>query len=299
MKKLSLLLALVMILGLLAGCGSTAPTAQSYTLESGIVITAESGMTETAQAPFTTTLQGKNSMVTFLEESKAMLASGMTAEEYAAIVTSGNGLSGEFATDAEGNLANSYTREIDGNEFFYYITVKETGTSFWLVQMVCLADQQETYEPLFRQWLAGVQLPENENGIAVTDFTEKTFELDCGLKVTMPDDMGQLSMEGYTEFYTNNVLGFLLLEEEKPEGWTLADYTAAVAEANGLDALEADEYGNPSVTYSYEANGMVYHYYLTVHEFSDCFVLCQFFCMDEVLEVYGEHMAAWSDSLTE
>lgn len=299
MKKLSLLLALVMILGLFAGCGSAAPTSQEYTLESGIVVTAESGLTEKAQAPFTTTLQGNNSMVTFLEEHKSMLADGLTAEGYAAIITSGNGLSTDFAMDAEGNLANSYTREVDGNEFFYYLTVKETATSFWLVQMVCLQKQQETYEPLFRQWLASVQLPESEAGSAGADFTEKTFELNCGLNVTMPDDMGQMSMEGYTEFYTNNVLGFLLLEEEKPEGWDLETYAAAVAEANGVEAMEADEYGNPAMVYSFDANGMTYYYYTTVHEFSDRFVLCQFFCIDSAMELYADHMAAWCDSLSE
>lgn len=298
MKKLSLLLALALILGLLAGCGSSAPTAQDYTTEGGITLTAESGMTEKAQAPFTTTLQGENSMVTFLEESKAMLTPGMTLADYTAVVESGNGLSAPFAEDDCGNLANSYVREINGSEFFYYITAHETASSFWLVQMACLADQQEVYEPLFRQWLATVELPVSENALDGT-FTEKTFELDCGLKITMPDNMGKLAMEGYTEFYTNNVMGLSLLLEEKPEGWTLADYAAAVAQANGIDALVADEFGTPALSYSYENQGITYHYYMTAHEMSDAFVLCQIFCMDNAMELYGDHLAAWSDSLSE
>ena len=298
MKKLSLLLALVMVLGLFAACGgSKAPTAQDYTLESGITLTAESGMTETAQAPFTTTLQGDNTMVTFLEESKTLLSPDLTLEGYAAIVTSGNGLATDFALDASGNLANSYSREADGTAFFYYLTAKETASSFWLVQMVCQEDQKDTYLPLFQQWLATVQLPETEAGAA--DFTEKTFELDCGLTITMPDDMGEVAWEGYTEFYTNNVVGMSLLVEEKPEGWTLSDYAAAVSEANSMDALVTDEYGSPALSYSYENEGVLFHYYLTVHEFSDSFVLCQFFCMDAVAETYADHIPAWSASLSE
>lgn len=298
MKKLSLLLALVLVIGLFAGCGSSAPTAKDYTLESGITLTAESGMTEKAQAPFTTTLQGNNSMVTFMEENKAILTPGMTLEDYAAVVESGNGLSAPFALDGSGNLANSYVRETDGSEFFYYITAHETDSSFWLVQMVCLNDQREVYEPLFQQWLATVELPVSEQ-ILADAFTEKTFELDCGLTVTMPEDMGKMNLEGYTEFYTNNVLGLSLLAEEKPEGWTLDDYAAAVAEANGIDALVADEFGNPALSYSFENQGILYHYYLTAHEFSDSFVLCQIFCMDGAMELYGDHLAAWSDSLSE
>lgn len=298
MKKLSLLLALVLILGLFAGCGDSAPTSREYTLECGITLTAESGLTEKEQPAFTTSLQGRNSMILFLEESKAMLGGDMDLEQYADIIVSGNRLTEGFAEDASGNYATSYTRDVDGSKFFYYVTVHETASSFWMVQMACMESKQETYEPLFREWAATIQIPETEGSVDTT-ISETDFTMTCGLTITMADDMAKMNLEGYDEFYTNNTLGLILLQEEKPEGWTLDDYAAAVAEANGMDALEKDAYGNPATTYTYENEGIVYHYYLTAHEFSDRFVLCQFFCVESALEIYGDYMTAWSDTLSE
>lgn len=295
MKRVSLLLAAVLILGLFAACGSSAPEAQDYTLACGGTLTAENGLTETEQAPFTTTLMGKNTMVTFLDENKQLLAQGISLEEYAAIVVSGNGLENDFALDSNGNLATTYTRQVEENTFFYYAAVYETDSSFWLVQMTCLEDQKDVYEPLFSQWLATVELPVTE--LAAQEIVETTYELDCGMTVTLPEGMGETLMEGWTVFLHNNLLGFTLLEEEKSEGWTLDDYAAALSQAYGLDAMEENEFGVPTIAYSEEVNGMVYYYYITVHETADAFWLCQMYCPESAIEQYGDHIPAWSASL--
>ena len=57
-------------------------------------------------------------------------------------------------TDRYGNLATCYAADsITGEkDFFYYVTIKETAESFWLVQFVCPGETAEEHVDNMAQW---------------------------------------------------------------------------------------------------------------------------------------------------
>ena len=314
MKRTAFFLALLMALCLFTACGGESAgniaepndnsvtvdssNAKQYTLDCGISITAEKGLTESQQPSFTAVLDGRNMAVMFLAESKALMPAGSTLDDYANLIESGNKLSTPFTEDSDGNLYNSYSRTIDGDDFFYALTVKESPDSFWLIQMSCREKDRAHYEPLFAQWLATVELPDSAPAANKT-LSERSYSMNCGLSITMCDNMGEFMMEGFDEFYTNNEAGMVLIVEEKPDGYTLEDYCAAVEEANNTEDLIPNEYGTPFTTFSIDVEGMTYYYFLSTHEFSDSFVLCQFFCLDSFRDKYEPLFPVWAASLSE
>lgn len=322
MKKLSLILALSLMLSLLSACGGgssdsgvvsrepvdlSTPTiadtsesgsgdTQEYVLDCGATLTAKAGLTEVAMESLTTTLQGDDMLVTFLDENKQTLGGDLTLETYADLVASINGVALAFAEDAMGNLATTYTREVDGATYFYYATVHETNSSFWLIQMACLDSERADFEPLFMQWCSTITLADTELDLS-GEITEATYQLSCGLSITAAEGMVETAVDGYDTFLQNNQAAVLILKEEKPEGWSLEDYAAAVSEANGLSAFEADEYGTLYTAHAAESSGINYIYYITVHETEDCFVLCQIYTSEALIDYYGPYFPAWSASL--
>lgn len=320
MRKISVLLTLVLLLSMLCACGQeTAPTEsgstgmpsatsastiaasttkeRAYTLDCGAALTAEYGLLEVAMDPFTTTLQGDNMIVMLLDEHKSIWgAEGITLEDYAYLVAVGNNMPGEFTVNEYGVLATEYTSDVNGTPFFYYASVHESGSSFWLCQMSCMESQKDTYAPLFAQWSATVTLQDTEAPV-IDSTREKTYQLNCGMEITTLDGMMEIDMDGYDAFVTDNQLVLVLLKEEKYEGWTLDDYAAAVAEANAIDAFALNEAGIPAASYTAEVEGLCYYFYLTVHETEDAFWLCQFYTVESLVDAYLPSFPAWSASL--
>lgn len=93
-------------------------------------------------------------IVMIIEEPKAgSVLEGKSLEEYADLLTGNNGLT-PCVYDKYGNLATAYLADSDADDgqFYYYVTVKETEESFWLVQMICRDTHASTYSDMYAQW---------------------------------------------------------------------------------------------------------------------------------------------------
>ena len=119
---------------------------------------AEAGLESETVEGYTACLASYDVAIFFLEENKTELdLDGLTLEEYAELYEIYGIITG-FEVDAYGNIASSFVSEGgDGEEYFYYVTVKETEESFWLVQSACLSAESESYVDVFAQWHATIE----------------------------------------------------------------------------------------------------------------------------------------------
>ena len=165
MKKFSLILALCLVISCLSACSAPGtdepeetyplvtvqpmegePAAvdtkgmKEYTMDCGLTFFGPSGMKEEETEAMAGYMKGNYHLVMVIREDKVgTVLENATAEEYAAMLASGNDLD-PFVYDTYGNLATTYTAEgyEDANEdFFYYVTVKEGTDCIWLIQIVC------------------------------------------------------------------------------------------------------------------------------------------------------------------
>lgn len=181
MKRLCLILSLCLLLGALSGCG--APSAEpeetyelvtvspmegeplpvdttgmkEYTMECGLTFFGPSGLKEEKTEAMAGYMKSAYHIVMVIREDKSgTILENATAEEYAQMLSTSNGLT-PLQYDRYGNLATTYTAESDeeGNEdFFYYVTVKESEDCFWLIQIVCPVSLSVEGADEIAQWSA-------------------------------------------------------------------------------------------------------------------------------------------------
>lgn len=165
MKKLCLILALLVLLSSLNGCGSAAAEEpeetytlvevqplegeilevdtkgmKEYTMECGLTFFGPSGLKEEKTEAMAGYMKNNYHLVMVIREQKAgTVLENATAEEYAEMLARSNGLK-PFRVDRYGNLATTYTAEgyeEAKEDFFYYVTVKDSAECIWLIQIVC------------------------------------------------------------------------------------------------------------------------------------------------------------------
>lgn len=291
---------LCMIFGMLVGCNSAPkeqPEMEQYVLDCGITLTAAAGMQETKMDGFTAVLQGEETIIFLLEENKSTLnLIDLSLEEYARLIKNGNQLKEDFILVNNGTPTLEYTREVDGETYYYYATVHESKTSFWFCQMACKETERDRYQMKFVQWSSSLRTKDTE--FVLPDITEKTYTLDCGLQFTGPDGMRPVMQEGFVAYLTDNYMAISFLAEEKPKGWALKDYAKAAASANIFGPLKANEHGVLAVEYTWESlEGVNYWYYVTVFETEEYFWMVQFMGLESMKERYESYLPAWSASI--
>ena len=180
MNKRPFILVFILLLFLLAGCTAaqetpdttsaaifvTIPAAEGtpaevntlnmthYELECGFSFYGPGNLKEQKTEAMAAYMDSGFFLVMVIEEPKAGTAvENMTAQEYADLLTTRNNIA-PCATDRYGNLATCYVADsITGeSDFFYYVTVKETAESFWLVQFVCPGETADTHVDNMAQW---------------------------------------------------------------------------------------------------------------------------------------------------
>ena len=190
MKKICLILALCLILSALTGCaGKTGSEPEEtyalipvtplegeplsvdttgmkeYTLKCGLTFFGPSGLKEEETEAMAGYMKSGYHIVMVIREDKnGTILENATAEEYAKLLSDSNGLT-PFQYDTYGNLATTYTAESDeaGNEdFFYYVTVKESEDCFWLIQIVCPVSLSVEGADELAQWSATFREAEPE-----------------------------------------------------------------------------------------------------------------------------------------
>ena len=145
-----------------------APTAESdlvvYHTESGLSVSLPAGYQESETEGFVCYLLGSDTLFLAAREGNEELAlidatmDTMTIEAYAAISAEAFGLEG-YAVDDAGMLSVSYTLEINGNNFFYYVCIIEGSDAFWTCNFACLEADAEKFLPQFKEWAQTIQVP--------------------------------------------------------------------------------------------------------------------------------------------
>ena len=178
MKKTAVILALILLLSCLTGCGmaigekpdETAlqvrvePLAgeplvpdtaglKLYELNSGVSFRAIGGLDETEIEGMAAYLRNGYFLVMVIQEPKAGPLENITLEEYGALLSGSNGLE-PFVRDIYGTLAtvNVAAGESEGEMFFYYVTIHETADSIWLVQVACPDDLAQSNAAELARW---------------------------------------------------------------------------------------------------------------------------------------------------
>lgn len=181
MKKTAVILALILLLSCLTGCGMAigeepdgaalqirveplagepaVPETQGlelYELSSGVSFYAVKGLDETEIEGMAAYLRSGYFLVMVIEEPRNGTAlEGVTLEEYGQLLCQTNGLE-PFTRDIYGTLAtvNVAAGESEGEMFFYYVTVHETEESIWLVQVACPDDLAQSNAADLARWSA-------------------------------------------------------------------------------------------------------------------------------------------------
>lgn len=164
MKKiLSTLLAAALLLTLLTGCGGAAKSAEPKTFEeTDLSVTLTDDFSKQELENITYYYISEKAIAMMLKEDfsvfeAAEISTDITLEQYAQLITDNNGLTGTaIGTDSRGNVSFTYTNTADGQEFFYYATVKKGTNAYWLCQFACRTADAEAYKPLFAEWGASI-----------------------------------------------------------------------------------------------------------------------------------------------
>lgn len=191
MKKSALILVFALLTAMLAGCGTaeetpdttssaifvTLPALQDtpepvdtsdmhhYDLACGLSFYGPGSLKEKRNQTMAAYLDSGFFLVMVIEEPKTgTVLENATAQEYADMLTGNNNLE-PCVIDRYGNLATCYVADsVTGDsDFFYYVTIKETAGSFWLVQFVCPGEAAEEHVDNMAKWSSTfVETPADE-----------------------------------------------------------------------------------------------------------------------------------------
>lgn len=156
MKKFLIILLSVLMLTLTFGCKKEEEL-QWYSKD-GLTINLPKDLKEETLEGFNYYLYGSNFMFSALKEDFGLFdqlgidANNTTVEDYGALIQQFNELEEGFEADGYNNLCITYTSEVDGEEYFYYTTVRKGTDAFWLVTFSSYNDEKDIYQPLFEKW---------------------------------------------------------------------------------------------------------------------------------------------------
>ena len=154
MKKIAFVLALVLALSLMAGCGgSGAVKSQVYDLDCGFTIEGEKGLKDIGLDGYDAYYSNNKTGFLLLREYKNGIE--MTIDEYAELLTQVNGYD-PMVKNEYGMYTTNHTYTESGMTFWYYTTVHETEDAFLMLQFFCFEKDREDYEASFAKWSASL-----------------------------------------------------------------------------------------------------------------------------------------------
>ena len=309
MKKIAMLLAMCLLLSLCAGCAggksdmTGAMASKNYTFDCGASIDAPTDMKETEAEGYTAALDSRKVAMLLLEEAKP---DGYTLGDYLYLLNMANTNRMDFAQDAYGNTAASYVAQSNGDDWFYYVTVVESPTSFWMCQFTCKDSDRAKYEDSFAKWSATLYVPggrvtQTTDAQPSADVNAEIYQMDCGFTVAFEQGATVLELDGYDAYYTTDTTGLVLLVENKEEygleGMTLEEYAQLLSEVNGYESMKLNSYGVYTAEHTYSDGTNTFWYYTTAHETEDAFIMLQMFTFAGMKEKYLPSFEMWSAGL--
>ncbi len=151
----------------LAGMVKFEEELETYSLPNGLTLQMEKGMVESSDENFDAFFAGQNAAMAGVRESAEEFEMigydlySLSIEEYADMVAESNGFDG-FQKNENGSLIYTYVRNFDGDDYFYYTTVKKGPDCFWVINFFCPNEYSEEYLPKFNRWAESVQISKQE-----------------------------------------------------------------------------------------------------------------------------------------
>ncbi|MDO4377929.1 MAG: hypothetical protein Q4C64_02100 [Erysipelotrichia bacterium] len=156
MKKILIILLSVMLLLLTFGCQKEDDVLK-YT-QSGLTVELPEGMISGDENGFDIFLYNNDFMFSALKENYDIFnrigydPEKLTVEEYGKLIMEINNDDDQFEEDAFNNLYISYTNTVDGQQYYYYTTIRKGTDAFWLITFSSFASEKDTYSKLFAKW---------------------------------------------------------------------------------------------------------------------------------------------------
>ncbi len=156
MKKILTILLSVMLLLSTFGCQKKADV-QKYS-QSGLTVELPQGMLTGDESGFDIFLYNNDFMFSALKESFDIFnrlgydPKELTVEEYGKLIMEINNDDDQFQEDSFNNLYISYTNTVDGQQYYYYTTIRKGTDAFWLITFSSFASEKDTYSELFAKW---------------------------------------------------------------------------------------------------------------------------------------------------
>ncbi len=133
-----------------------------YSNGTGLTITMPEGMESFSADGFSMAYHADDVMMSAVRENFSdyteleLNLEAMSIDEYAQLTQEINGLEHTFAADTSGNLFVTYCANIDGQNYFYYSTVRKGSDAFWVVTFACPEKHSEEYIKAFEEWSASI-----------------------------------------------------------------------------------------------------------------------------------------------
>lgn len=154
-KLLSLIGALALMAGLLAGCSASMKT---FDTGAGMTFSLPGNFKETSVDGQTAAYESRTAVVTVLKEGFTDLENAgldlngdSSVADYAQVVIDNNSLDVAL-TEQDGVQYFVYEMTVEDQDISYMATVTKGPDAFWLVQYACETDNFEKYQPDFISW---------------------------------------------------------------------------------------------------------------------------------------------------
>ena len=79
----------------------------------------------------------------------------ITIDDYATLVGQANEIT--YDKDASGNYVTEYTRTVDGSDFYYFTTLRQSSDSYWVVSFACFLSDRDKYKASFEEWAGTIE----------------------------------------------------------------------------------------------------------------------------------------------
>ncbi|MDO4377928.1 MAG: DUF5105 domain-containing protein [Erysipelotrichia bacterium] len=76
----------------------------------------------------------------------------MSIDDYCKMIVDINELNDQFEKDSYNNPYMAYINEVEGENYYYYTTVRKGSDAFWIVTFYTFAAQKDNYASQFEQW---------------------------------------------------------------------------------------------------------------------------------------------------
>ena len=170
MKKIFAVAMAVLMIFSFAACGNKDDNGNSnsnsnletYTV-SGLTIQMEKGLTQATQSGFDAFFSGDRAAMAGVKETADEFTplgydvNSLSEEDYASMVAEANGFEG-FTKNANGRFVYTYVENVEGDDYFYYTTVRKGSDCFWVINFFCANDDAKEYQPKFNQWAETIEV---------------------------------------------------------------------------------------------------------------------------------------------